>query len=175
MLLLYGEGEKAFLRLQKEIFRATYDHSLSAWAVTLKSKCWRLGSVLANSPLNFLYSGNIVRLHEEVSAPRLVTKKGLQISLHLEEGSLLASRNYRQFCSGQVFHAVFNCGSKAGEKTCRVVLLVVDDDDGDQGIKQSRHYSRLFTPQHLGVKDRAQIFGPLRIRNNFPPDASPQI
>jgi len=31
MLVLYGEGEKAFLRLQEEIFRTTNDQSIFAW------------------------------------------------------------------------------------------------------------------------------------------------
>jgi hypothetical protein len=31
MPLLYGEGEKAFTRLQEEIMRSNYDHSLLAW------------------------------------------------------------------------------------------------------------------------------------------------
>jgi len=31
MPLLYGEGKKAFLRLQEEILRSSYDHSLFAW------------------------------------------------------------------------------------------------------------------------------------------------
>jgi hypothetical protein len=45
MPLLYGEGEKAFMRLQEEIFRATDDHSLLAWTIRRKSECWELGSV----------------------------------------------------------------------------------------------------------------------------------
>jgi len=156
MPLLYGEGEKAFLRLQEEIFRETDDHSLLAWTIKLKSECWTLGSVFANSPLNFLDSGNIVRLHEEVGAPSLVTKKGLQISLHFEE----RSRNYPQYYHWQTFHAILNCGEKGTGKTSRILLLVVKDDGGDQGIKQSRCYSRLLTRQHLGVQDREQFQDP---------------
>ncbi|KAJ1324232.1 HET domain-containing protein [Microdochium nivale] len=33
MPLLYGEGHKAFLRLQQEIIRSTYDHTLLAWGL----------------------------------------------------------------------------------------------------------------------------------------------
>ena len=33
MPLLYGEGQKAFLRLQEEILRSSYDHSLFAWGL----------------------------------------------------------------------------------------------------------------------------------------------
>jgi hypothetical protein len=31
MLLLYGEGQRAFIRLQEEIMKRKYDHSLFAW------------------------------------------------------------------------------------------------------------------------------------------------
>jgi hypothetical protein len=37
MPLLYGEGQKAFLRLQEEILRASSDYSLFAWGLDLKS------------------------------------------------------------------------------------------------------------------------------------------
>jgi hypothetical protein len=35
--LLYGEGQKAFLRLQEEILRSSYDYSLFAWGLDLTS------------------------------------------------------------------------------------------------------------------------------------------
>jgi hypothetical protein len=171
MPLLYGEGERAFLRLQAEIFRETDDHSLLAWTVQEgKVECWWPGSVFANSPLNFLNSANIVRLHEEIGAPSLVTKKGLQISLRLEEGSPLTSRIYRKYCPGQTFHAVLNCGevSHGGSKeTKRILLLVVKDDGNDRGIKQSHCYSRLLTSRHLGVQDLEHFQDPLRYETIF--------
>jgi hypothetical protein len=37
MPLLYGEGQKAFLRLQEEILRSSYDYSLFAWGLDLAS------------------------------------------------------------------------------------------------------------------------------------------
>ena len=37
MPLLYGEGKKAFLRLQEEILRSSYDYSLFAWGLNLTS------------------------------------------------------------------------------------------------------------------------------------------
>jgi hypothetical protein len=37
MPLLYGEGQKAFLRLQEEILKSSYDHSLFAWGLDTTS------------------------------------------------------------------------------------------------------------------------------------------
>jgi hypothetical protein len=153
MPLLYGEGEKAFRRLQEEIFKGTDDHSLLAWTIKLDQVGWKLGSVFADSPHNFLHSCDIIRLHEEVGAPSLVTKKGLQISLPLEEGSPLATNYYRKHCRSQTFQAILNCGTRSSGRINRIVLLVVKDYGGDQGIKQSQCYSRLLTRQNLGLQD----------------------
>lgn len=40
MPLLYGEGKKAYVRLQQEIMRATDDHSLFAWNHNRGTSSW---------------------------------------------------------------------------------------------------------------------------------------
>ncbi|XXG93825.1 hypothetical protein Hte_000074 [Hypoxylon texense] len=51
MPLLYGEGDKAFIRLQEELIRKSYDHSLFAWGLYARSTLtWNLPSLLAPSP-----------------------------------------------------------------------------------------------------------------------------
>ncbi|KAH7411490.1 heterokaryon incompatibility protein-domain-containing protein [Cadophora sp. MPI-SDFR-AT-0126] len=158
MPLLYGEGENAFLRFQEEIFRVTDDHSLLAW--TSQYKCDSNGSVFATSPLDFLYSGNIERLHNEIGAPSLVTKKGLQISLPLEEESTLASLHYPYYHFGQKFHAILNCGERATEKTNRILLVLVKDDGMDQDSSQPHCYQRIYSNRHIGVQDRIRFRNP---------------
>ncbi|KAI5985151.1 heterokaryon incompatibility protein-domain-containing protein [Pisolithus albus] len=49
--ILYGEGEKAFQRLQLEILRVSGDHSIFAW--NPKGQFSQLGGVLAGSPSDF--------------------------------------------------------------------------------------------------------------------------
>ncbi|KAI6003185.1 hypothetical protein F5J12DRAFT_164229 [Pisolithus orientalis] len=51
MPMLYGEGRKAFQRLQLEILRVSNDHSIFAW--DLQGKIRRFGSVLADDPSYF--------------------------------------------------------------------------------------------------------------------------
>ncbi|KAK3312559.1 heterokaryon incompatibility protein-domain-containing protein, partial [Apodospora peruviana] len=81
MPLLYGEGTKAFQRLQEEIVKQTDDHSLFAWTVPASSrKAWRLHRVLAESPDEFDDCQKVSVLHEEIGEPSLMTKKGLQIT-----------------------------------------------------------------------------------------------
>jgi hypothetical protein len=80
MPLLYGEGRKAFFRLQEEIMKRSDDHSLFAW--TTGRNTWT--GLLASSPREFLEAGNIERLSGESSIlPYSITNKGVQITLPL--------------------------------------------------------------------------------------------
>jgi hypothetical protein len=85
MPLLYGEGKKAFYRLQLEIIRNSSDESIFAWGQKTTTKeisgFWLYG-LLAKSPAFFQESGDIV---EEFSfrPPYTMTNKGLQIMANL--------------------------------------------------------------------------------------------
>jgi len=81
MPLLYGEGRKAFFRLQEEIMKRSDDHSLFAWSTG--RNIWT--GLLAPSPREFLEAGNIKRLPAGESSilPYSITNKGVQITLPL--------------------------------------------------------------------------------------------
>ena len=51
MPMLYGEGKKAFQRLQLEIIRSSNDRSIFAWG--FRSSNVRIGSILADDPSDF--------------------------------------------------------------------------------------------------------------------------
>ncbi|KAK4085296.1 uncharacterized protein Triagg1_286 [Trichoderma aggressivum f. europaeum] len=55
MPLLYGEGERAFIRLQEEIMKVSDDHSIFAWEYSDNR-----GGLLATSPEAFRNSKNII-------------------------------------------------------------------------------------------------------------------
>ena len=55
MPMLYGEGAKAFVRLQEEIIKQTDDHSIFAWPLLSKSQV----GLFAQSPAAFVGCGNI--------------------------------------------------------------------------------------------------------------------
>jgi hypothetical protein len=87
MPLLYGEGKKAFYRLQLEIIRNSSDESIFAWGfrsinmIPKRHLSWVYG-LLAEDPGAFQRSGDIV---EEFSfrPPYTMTNKGLQIMANL--------------------------------------------------------------------------------------------
>jgi ankyrin repeat protein len=78
MPMLYGEGERAFIRLQEEIMRVTDDHSLFAWTSTEGR-----GGILANSPAAFAYSGNIIPVSSAyaTSSPSTISSRGIHLFL----------------------------------------------------------------------------------------------
>ncbi|KAI6003308.1 heterokaryon incompatibility protein-domain-containing protein [Pisolithus orientalis] len=68
MPMLYGEGEKAFQRLQLEIIRVSNDHSIFAWY----SPTPRPGSVLAEDPRDFRGCGRIRKLEPREYVDKLI-------------------------------------------------------------------------------------------------------
>ncbi|KAI5997870.1 heterokaryon incompatibility protein-domain-containing protein [Pisolithus orientalis] len=63
MPMLYGEGSKAFQRLQLEIIRISSDHSIFAW--NPKREFRQSGSVLAAGPSSFQGCHNIENVHRK--------------------------------------------------------------------------------------------------------------
>jgi hypothetical protein len=76
--LLYGEGRKAFRRLQEEIVKEYDDHSLFAWRAITPSDYYV--GLFAKSPAEFVGSANIVPCLGRRSDPTIVTSRGVQIS-----------------------------------------------------------------------------------------------
>jgi len=87
MPLLYGEGERAFLRLQEQILQKSDDHSLFAWTrqSALQNLEWR--SFLTASPAEFSGAGGIVEYKHFRTEPYSMTNQGLCISLPFVEHS----------------------------------------------------------------------------------------
>lgn len=82
MPMLYGEGEKAFLRLQLEIIRSSDDESIFAW-VDESQKLPH--GMLAPWPTAYARSGNIIRtsIRSIERAPYAMTNKDLELRLRL--------------------------------------------------------------------------------------------
>ncbi|XRM45065.1 hypothetical protein ABZX51_008169 [Aspergillus tubingensis] len=85
MPLLYGEGERAYIRLQEEIMRQSDDHSIFAWR-DLDALPNTLHGLLARSPRHFSFSGKFIPYSNWESLPPYgMTNRGLQIALFLKK------------------------------------------------------------------------------------------
>lgn len=103
MPMIYGEGSKAFIRLQEEIMRNTDDETLFAWKEKGASTNPRYPyGLLAKSPACFEDSGNFVPFRERLRPAFSMTNKGLQITLPLE---------HRR---GNVYMGMLNCTPHSG-------------------------------------------------------------
>ncbi|KAF8846564.1 HET-domain-containing protein [Acephala macrosclerotiorum] len=88
MPLLYGEGHRAFTRLQEEIIQRNDDQSLYAWNSfdDAEEDPDALSGLLAHSPKQFKDAGNIQPLPPSLvyaSAPSGMTNHGLRVQLYL--------------------------------------------------------------------------------------------
>ncbi|KAH5280559.1 hypothetical protein HBI72_021710 [Parastagonospora nodorum] len=95
MPLLYGEGKKAFRRLQEEIMKISDDQSLFAWGLPDRCKTARqlvatsapsnladMHGLFADSPADFSYTDRIHVLGDfNTALPPLVTNNGVRIEL----------------------------------------------------------------------------------------------
>ena len=80
MPLLYGEGRRAFRRLQEEVVRTVDDESIFAWDIDLKYSVYEVsGNLFAQSVSNFSHCGNIIKALHDERKPYSMTNRGLQI------------------------------------------------------------------------------------------------
>lgn len=84
--LLYGEGERAFTRLQEEIIRNTNDLSILAWArKSIECKGIPYCGILAHSPSEFGRSGGLQLANDLKFMPDFaITNKGLHMQTLLQ-------------------------------------------------------------------------------------------
>ncbi|KAK5734757.1 hypothetical protein LTR17_008687 [Elasticomyces elasticus] len=117
MPLIYGEGKRAFLRLQEEIVRRSTDHTIFAWnKMHALPRSSRLNheldgpsnSLFAFSADNFAHDLIIWQCYRDLEGwveSYEVTNYGLEISL-----PLIKCRSSRE----NVYHAVLNCRMAGG-------------------------------------------------------------
>lgn len=99
MPMLYGEGPKAFIRLQEEIVKEYDDHSLFAWKSSTANES---AGIFAKSPADFAASADIGSSIGTHSEPVMVTSRGVRISAYL-------SKMDNNSPDDTTFLAVLNC------------------------------------------------------------------
>lgn len=148
MPLLYGEGKKAFLRLQQEIIQRSDDESIFAWREP-DFKFYDEWGLLAGSPDAFIDSGNFATFAGTGRLPYRMTNKGLKLrmpvlwstrssrnpdvtgrTLHPDGVSRIQDRDAQQTAvkSGAVdsLELVLNCGRNVqeGNRTTRHAVCI---------------------------------------------------
>ncbi|KAK4955620.1 hypothetical protein LTR10_006559 [Elasticomyces elasticus] len=126
--LIYGEGQKAFIKLQREIIASSADQSIFSWK--LDSRKHRAGSsLLAPSPHAFAECGNIVPT--SVQKPYSLTNIGLSIQWNTWPHSM------------ETYLAYLDC-TEVGSPTSEIAILIAKLPTADQ-------YVRVTDPENVSV------------------------
>lgn len=83
MPMIYGEGYKAFIRLQEQIIQTSTDHSIFCWGISQNDRSMLPSSrsLLAPSPAYFAGCHNIVENSNSSPRPYQMTNRGPEITL----------------------------------------------------------------------------------------------
>lgn len=134
MPMLYGEGSKAFLRLQEEIMKYSDDQSLFAWTDPAADEDEHKG-LLATSPRYFEKGGDIVPYTsdwDQKSAPFSISNKGLCIDICLTRWK------------DDIYAAAINCPAPPNfEGFLGIYLKRLASNDGQFARVQTRTLCRL--------------------------------
>lgn len=151
MTMLYGEGEKAFVRLQEEILQEYDDNTIFAWdASDVPDNTSTIG-VLATHPRFFKGSSDI-QPHPSQGEPPVITNKGIHLGLPLVE---------QQDHPGQVL-GMLSCFSR-GDMASGVAIGLVKSSTGRDQYSRARgkpvHFptrSSVFKPQVVYLTKRSR-------------------
>ncbi|KAN0102226.1 HET domain containing protein [Hyaloscypha variabilis] len=148
--LLYGEGEKAFIRLQEEIMRNSDDQSLFAWSLTQPPRSSKLLGFLARSPAAFEKSANIVPYRNwAASMPYSLTNQGLRLEL-----PVIQHEGFKEYTAILACHYEDNYLGPLG-----VYISPIASADGDQ-FARDVWYTRPvpIVPQHAAQAKLRTIY-----------------
>ncbi|KAI0543841.1 heterokaryon incompatibility protein-domain-containing protein [Xylaria curta] len=130
MPLLYGEGTKAFIRLQEEILKGSHDHSIFIWSVPDDDTNGALSGLLAESPQYFINAENYRPMPPLVSRGRTtwsMTNQGLRLSLFL-----LPSRDSNGKEIQDQYDDIMECAARHGDKAYQSPAIRMKRLYGDQ-------------------------------------------
>lgn len=171
MPLLYGEGKKAFIRLQEDIIKDSEDQSLFAWRAQEQSEREsstepQAQGLLAQSPAAFASPGSVVPFRV-CDAPYSMTNRGLRITLPLLK------------CQDQaaVYNALLYCRER--DDAGNVWAIGIRCIEGENGSRTNPTILRRVPLKHvpqakvatLYIKNERVIFQP----QNYLPVSSFQI
>ncbi|RYO92005.1 hypothetical protein DL764_008208 [Monosporascus ibericus] len=126
MPMIYGEGDKAFGRLQEEIMKKTRDDSILAWGLRpaestpSKSTDVLSGGALATAPLDFANCGRIVLRKRDATPVNIIDISGGRLRMHTSLHTTSAGEIY----------GLLNCGPEHNKE----VIVGIPLDKAISGV-----------------------------------------
>jgi hypothetical protein len=131
MPLLYGEGEKAFIRLQLEILKVSNDESIFAWEPQHERRT-NVSGLLAYHPILFKSSGDIQSFQFFKREPYSMTNQGLKMDVlrprryFFKPGAALTPEDV-PVCES--FKSILNCRREGTQMPLSISLHTKSDKD----------------------------------------------
>ncbi|KAI0124315.1 hypothetical protein BJ170DRAFT_598624 [Xylariales sp. AK1849] len=150
MPLLYGEGLKAFARLQEAIFLDDDDESPLAWKVPQDEddeRPWSPRSILTKSPADFVHSKDIISTYQEPTSLSSFSRLGLSITTLMYPHHMF-TRNPHFY--GMAYDAFLNRGNRMYGT---VVIRIISISEPTHLVGGSVSFYRLGIP-HPSESDR---------------------
>lgn len=136
--LIYGEGHRAFVRLQEKIIETSTDHSVFAWEYAPDEIFPHDDLIFAKGPHQFSHAAKMIRQRGELLAidmPYRLTNRGLQFD------------GLSMFQTGDEWFAVLNCRYEDNLKG-PVALRLYREDDHSRSLPalyhQDDYWPRIF-------------------------------
>ena len=150
MPLLYGEGQKAFTRLQEEIIKLSDDQSIFAWTCngSTDNLLPKLSGALAESPASFRDGSEITIIRRcGPTKAYSMTNKGLRVKLPLARlnGGVPELSTYR---------AVLDCGRKGKPLAITVTAFSPGDDQYARVISPATQLCEVFENTPSNFEDK---------------------
>lgn len=143
MPLLYGEGHKAFQRLQAQLWQEHDDDSLLAWTVPPSDpRAFTPAGVFAASPLDFKDSSAVTTSAQSLGEVSVVTNKGLKLGGPVFK--IPTPRGSNLFRT-PVFGLPLNCAIGGSS----VAFLTIQN----QRHEGTAAYTRIITPKHYHLEN----------------------
>lgn len=153
--LLYGERERAFMRLQHQIIQQSDDESIFAWTQSVDE--WSSAeSMFAQSPAAFKHCGGIFDMAptKRSRPPYVLTNKGLNLPIQLPQIWLPLDVKTGVVQNDRVAIVQLQCCRlEKGRPASRICIALVK-------IKDRELWARLPTDYHLMV-NRTSSFDPV--------------
>ncbi|KAI3329617.1 hypothetical protein F4824DRAFT_492746 [Ustulina deusta] len=153
MPLLYGEGTKAFIRLQEEILKGSNDHSIFAWKAPEVGSNEVLSGLLAETPHHFTQVENYRPMPPSLSQASTAwstTNRGLRLSLFLLPRQDLDGNEMKD-----EYNAVLECAIRHGDEAYRSPAIRMRRLYGDQFARvDPQIVERVATPSFESGQDR---------------------
>jgi hypothetical protein len=177
MPLLYGEGDRAFIRLQEEILKQSSDQSLFAWNPLLGGTLQNTASegdsfcgILSSSPACFAEASDIIPLPGYWDTESALTNRGIRLRMPLKYDTLSKSFIGILCCATrspvQDIAIEFHCASNSLEDLDHLIRRSSPVRFGDWSDDPQVHFSTVYLATETSLW-HIRHFGPRFMKTEY--------